>query len=263
MSYFTQNIGKKSDFDTEDVIVKKISIDDITPDENQVREVFNEDKLKELSDSIKERGILNPIHVRVNDDEYIILTGERRYRAAKMACEKFVPCIVHEEEMSEKDIRALQLIENLQRNDLSAIETAKGFHALKQDGLGGREIARALGVSEGLISQGLTVMKKLPQEWLKQVEDSGVKVSIKDLYAIAKEKNKNKKTALYQKMMEAHDEEVHVEEEKPKPPPAKQDFTEEEYLEAWESLKKVVRYDKSVLGKYISSKKIAELIGEE
>lgn len=262
MSYFTKSVGKKSNFSDEDTVIQKISIESIIPDKNQVRESFNEEKLIELADSIKECGILNPIQVRLVNDDYIILTGERRFRAAQIVGLELVPCIVHEGDMDEKDIKALQLIENLQREDLSGIETAKGFTALKDNGLTQREIARSLGVSEGAVSEGITVIKRLPPEWLEEIEKAKVKFSLKELYNIAKEKSKIKRQNIYQKLMETVGETVEIEEPEPKQKKneVNTEFTEDELIKIWEALIKEKRRDIKNLALYITSKKMQSLL---
>lgn len=260
MSYFTRSFDKDSTFTTEEVVVQKIAIGDIQPDPDQVREHFDEEKLKELADSIRERGVLNPIHVRRGnrEDEYIIITGERRYRASQIAGQMVIPCIVHTETLSEAEIKALQLIENLQRQDLSAIETAKGFESLSKSGMGQREIARHLGISEATVSKGKTILKKLPAEWIESIESRGKSVAINELYTIAKEKNQNKRKALYQKLMESAGETVEVEEEpaKKKEEKVKTEFSEEQLLKVWENLIKEKRKDIKNLALYISPKKL-------
>lgn len=108
--------------------IMKIDINMITPNEEQPRKYFDEDKLKELSDSIALHGIIQPLVVRQKGNEYELLAGERRLRASKMAGLTEVP--VHIIQCSDKDILALSLIENIQRDDLNAIEEAEAFKNL-------------------------------------------------------------------------------------------------------------------------------------
>jgi len=263
MTELTKAFEQESIFAYDDMKIKKIFIDKISPDEDQVRKEFDEEKLKELADSIREHGIQNPIHVIQSEEEkYKILTGERRYRAAKICGLEMIPCIVHTEQLTEAKKKALQLIENLQRQDLSAIEIAKGFDALKEAGMGQREIARHLGISEATVSKGITILK-LPQAWLEQIETYYKKASIEELYAIAKEKSQTKRANLYQKLMEQAGKQVEVEVEiegpKKRKSEIKSEFTQEQFDQIWENLKTVVRRDKTKLALYVTSTKLQSL----
>jgi ParB family chromosome partitioning protein len=101
-----------------------IEIEKISPDVEQPRKYFSEDSLKELASSIKEKGVLEPILVRRVDSKYIIISGERRWKASILAGKKNIPAIVLEPRDA-KEIREIQIIENLQREDISPIERAK------------------------------------------------------------------------------------------------------------------------------------------
>ena len=102
-----------------------IDINKIKSNSEQPRKNFDNDKILELSESIKVHGIIQPLILKQNNDEYIIIAGERRWRAAKMAGIKEVPAIVME--LSDKDILEISLIENIQREDLNPIEEAIAF----------------------------------------------------------------------------------------------------------------------------------------
>lgn len=260
---FVASFEKKPMFEAEGQKIEMIEIERIVPDQQQVRQYFDDDKLKELADSIREHGIQNPIHViKISDEKYQILTGERRYRAAKIVNLGVMPCIVHLEEMTETKRKALQLIENLQRQDLGAIETAKGFDALIQGGMGQREIARHLGISEGTVSKGITILKKIPEKWLAEIEKHYKTVSVNELYPVAKEKNANKKAAAYQKLMASAGQKIEIETEEPKKRKeiTKSEFTSEQFETAWENLKKAVRRDRGKLAQYITANKIQALL---
>lgn len=265
MSDFVQNLTKKSQYESDELKIQRINISLIEPDENQVRETFDQEKLEELADSIKSKGLLNPIHVRTVKDKYIILTGERRYRASKIAGLDSVACIVHEEELTEQEIRSLQLIENLQRQDLSALETARAFDGLLQSGMKKRQVAVNLGISEATVSKYTSVLSKIPDEWLKSIEDINKDVALNDLYEIAKEANKTKKAMTYKKLLETLGKQIEVEveekeKEKKNPKDVPTDFTGEELAKAWESLIREKRKDIKNLALYISPKKIQSLI---
>ena len=105
-----------------------IKLDDIRPNKNQPRKNFDPEALTELSDSIKQNGVLQPILLRKKGQKYEIVAGERRYQAAKMAGLTEIPAVVRE--ISDEDVFKLALIENLQRSDLDPIEEARGFKTL-------------------------------------------------------------------------------------------------------------------------------------
>ncbi|MCI4463456.1 MAG: ParB/RepB/Spo0J family partition protein, partial [Caldisericum sp.] len=106
--------------------ISLIDIDDIIPDPNQPRKHFSEESLNELASSIKEKGLLQPIIVRKSGDKYVIVAGERRWRACKIAGLNKIKCIIKDVK-SEEEIREVQIIENLQREDVSPIERSKAL----------------------------------------------------------------------------------------------------------------------------------------
>ena len=105
-----------------------IYLKDIMPNRFQPREVFDETALKELSDSIKEHGVIQPILVRKVGDKYELIAGERRFRASELAGKETIPAIVTV--MDDKEAAKVALIENLQRKDLSPIEEAKTYQTI-------------------------------------------------------------------------------------------------------------------------------------
>lgn len=257
MKDLVSSFEKDDVFDSDSQKIEKIALEKIMPDPNQVRQHFDEESISELADSIREHGLQNPIHIiKSADGNYTILTGERRYRAAKKLGLEFIPCIVHEE-MDETKKRALQLIENLQRKDLTVIETAKGFKALLESGLSQRSIARQLGLSDGYISKVLSIFN-LPSEWLQEIESHYKSISFKELYEISGEKNKQKRAGLYQKLMASLGKEVEIKVEQPqkRKEQPKNDFTDAQYEQAWENLKKYVRRDKSKLSQLLTPAKL-------
>jgi ParB family chromosome partitioning protein len=152
--------------------VRLIPIDRIVEDTGQPRSHTDEEALTELADSIRRHGILNPITVVPlhNVGMYRIVTGERRWRAAAVAGLTEVPCIVRELETEE--IRTQQLIENMQREDLSPLERARGIVAL-QDATGAtvRDVAAMLGVSERTVNNLLDLLE-LPSDIGEQIVSS-------------------------------------------------------------------------------------------
>ena len=109
----------------EEVMVK---ISEVEPNRNQPRKNFDEDALLELSESIKQFGIIQPLVVQKRKDYYEIIAGERRWRAAKMAGLKEVPVII--KDYTDQEIVEISLIENIQREDLNPIEEAQAFKRL-------------------------------------------------------------------------------------------------------------------------------------
>lgn len=110
----------------EEVINLKIS--DIRPNPYQPRKTFNEDSIKELAESIKQQGVIQPIIVRRVLRGFEIVAGERRYRASQMIGNETIPAVIRE--LSDSQVMEMALIENLQREDLNAIETALAYEAL-------------------------------------------------------------------------------------------------------------------------------------
>ena len=131
------------DVKTEDKIYT-IPIDRLFPNPEQPRKIFNEEGLIELAESIRNHGIIQPLVVKRKGDDYVIIAGERRYRAAKMASLTEVPVIVREyDDIKTKEI---SLIENLQREDLNAIEESEAIRELMESyGLTQEEVAQKLG----------------------------------------------------------------------------------------------------------------------
>lgn len=121
--------AKNSVFKTEDTL--KINIEQIERCSFQPRTEFNEENLKDLSESIKEKGILQPILVRQKAEKYEIIAGERRWRAAKLAGLTQVPVII--KNLNDRETLEIALIENIQRENLSPIEEAKGLSKLISD----------------------------------------------------------------------------------------------------------------------------------
>lgn len=139
-----------------------LSISEIVRNPNQPRKTFDEDKLAELADSIRQNGVLQPILVRRKGQKYEIVAGERRYQASKLAGLKEIPAVVRE--IGDDKVFQLALIENLQRSDLSPIEEAKGYkQLLTSRSLTQEELAKILSKSRSAIANTLRLMD-LPVE---------------------------------------------------------------------------------------------------
>lgn len=142
--------------------VRMIPIENITPNPFQPRREFSEEALADLSASIKSRGVLQPVLVRsLEKGEYELVAGERRLRASKEAGLTDIPSLVRE--MSDQESLAIALIENLQREDLNAVEEALGYQQLQQQfGLSQEELARQVGKSRSAVANSLRLLN-LPE----------------------------------------------------------------------------------------------------
>jgi ParB family chromosome partitioning protein len=135
-----------------------IDINDIKPNENQPRKTFDEDKIAELADSIKEHGVIQPLIVSRAENGYMIVAGERRWRASRKAGLKTVPCIVRE--LTEEENMLVTIIENLQREDLDPVEEAKGLQQMiKTYGLTQDQVSKSVGKSRPYITNSLRLLK--------------------------------------------------------------------------------------------------------
>lgn len=140
----------------------EMSIEDIVPNPNQPRTHFNESELEELSESIRENGVLQPLLVRKNGLKYEIIAGERRYQASKIAGLEKLPVIV--KDVDDQKMMELALIENLQRSDLNPIEEAKGYKQLiKASGMTQEALAKAVSKSRSAITNSLRLLD-LPEQ---------------------------------------------------------------------------------------------------
>lgn len=140
----------------------ELLITQIVINKDQPRKNFDEIELSELSDSIKQNGILQPILVRKKGTKYEIVAGERRYQAAKLAGLKEVPVCI--KEIDDKDVFRLALIENLQRADLNPVEEAQGYEKLiKENDLTQDDLSQLLSKSRSAITNTLRLLT-LPQE---------------------------------------------------------------------------------------------------
>lgn len=134
-----------------------VSIEDIFPNPNQPRTHFNETELEELSESIREHGVLQPLLVRKRGKHYEIIAGERRYQASKIAGLKELPVIV--KDVDDQAVMELALIENLQRSDLNPIEEARGYKQLiKASGMTQEALSKAVSKSRSTITNSLRLL---------------------------------------------------------------------------------------------------------
>ena len=143
--------------------VKEIELNTIKPGRFQPRANFDNEKLEELTASIKNQGVLSPILVReMGLNEYEVIAGERRLRATKMAGLKTIPCLVDQKQ--DQDALISALIENLQREDLNPLEEAKGLDRLKREfGLTQEEVAASTGKARSTIANSLRLLSLPPK----------------------------------------------------------------------------------------------------
>lgn len=148
----------------------KLKIMDIEPNRDQPRKIFDEDALAELADSIAKHGVIQPLLVRpMPDGSYQLVAGERRWRASRMAGLTEVPVVI--KELSDDEAMALALIENLQREDLNAIEEAQGIKALMDTlSLTQDEASERVGKSRPAVANALRLLK-LPDSVIALVSD--------------------------------------------------------------------------------------------
>lgn len=148
----------KAKADTNANGITYIKITDIKPNSKQPRKTFDEEKLEELSQSIKENGVIQPVTVRKTGVGYELVMGERRWRAARKAGLKEIPAIVRE--LDEKQLAVFALIENMQREDLNIIEEALGIEKMINDfGLTQEEAANSLKKSRPYVTNALRLLK--------------------------------------------------------------------------------------------------------
>ncbi|EZV78476.1 ParB/RepB/Spo0J family partition protein [Staphylococcus aureus] len=154
---------------TKDEQIKKIDISDIKPNPYQPRKTFDENHLNDLADSIKQYGILQPIVLRKTVQCYYIVVGERRFRASKIAGLKYVSAII--KDLTDEDMMELAVIENLQREDLNAIEEAESYQRLMTDlKITQQEVAKRLSKSRPYIANMLRLLH-LPKKIADMVKD--------------------------------------------------------------------------------------------
>ena len=167
-----------------------LRLDDILPNRFQPRENFDQKDLEELSDSIKEHGIIQPVIVRQVGDKYELIAGERRTKASALAGLTTIPAIVRN--MDDKESAKISLLENLQRRNLSAIEEASTYKRIKElDNMTQEELAKTLGKSQPAIANKLRLLS-LPEE----VQDALIKNQISERHARSLLNVKDKKTQL-------------------------------------------------------------------
>lgn len=164
-------IDESIQFEQEDKAVNTVPIQKIDVFENQPRKFFDFDKLEELAESIKKHGVIQPLILKRIDDRYMIIAGERRYRAARLAGLKELPAIFMD--VDEKETLEISIIENIQREDLNPIEEAQAMEMLmKNHGLTQEEVSERLGRSRSAIANTLRLLA-LPED-VRQMVSQGL-----------------------------------------------------------------------------------------
>lgn len=175
----------------------EISLNDIMPNRFQPREIFDNDALDELSQSIREHGVIQPIIVRKVGDKYEIVAGERRYRASLLAGKQTIPAIV--KDIDDKETAKIALLENLQRKDLTPIEEARTYQTiLKLDNLTQDELAISLGKSQSTIANKLRLLNLADEV---QTALLNQKISERHARSLLNLEDKNKQKELLEKVL--------------------------------------------------------------
>lgn len=142
--------------------IHELDINEVSPNQSQPRKDFNQERLQELADSIKENGVIQPIIVTQQHGTYLIVAGERRWRAARLAGLKKIPAIVRE--LSNAQILQQALIENLQRQDLNPIETAEALKKLAEDyNMTQEKLSTTVGMSRPALANTLRLLNLSPK----------------------------------------------------------------------------------------------------
>ena len=238
--------------------IHNIEIERIVPDPHQPRKNFA--NLEELATTISRYGLQNPLHVKKTGEQFIIITGERRWRACKEYTDlKVVPCIIHDR-VDAKDIRHLQLIENLQRDDLGLLEQAEAFQDILHEGGKQIDLAAEVGISVTEINKSLKLLRladiikneladypEVPKSILIEIagEDEQLQLELWNSYKSGEITNRqqlrNKKKSDTTRPNAVADQEAD---------------------EIWKTVKKAVKRDPSVAERIINRAKISDLPAE-
>lgn len=197
-----------SEIDTQEISISKtdeniekgisyININDIKPNENQPRKTFNEEKIEELADSIKEHGLIQPVVLRKSGKGYEIVAGERRWRACRKAGLKEIPCII--KDINDEENMLIAIIENMQREDLNPVEEAEGLNQMIEVfGMTQEQVSKSVGKSRPYITNALRLLK-LPEE-IRQMLSEG-KLSTGHARAIAGVESKAKQIKIAEQVV--------------------------------------------------------------
>lgn len=154
---------------------REILLSNIDRDPNQPRQIFDEAKIEELAESIKSYGVLSPILVKPSETSsgrFVLVAGERRFRASIKAGKQSIPAVISQsKDKSSDSTLAIQLVENLQRSDLTPLERAQAIGVLKESySLSVREIAAKLGISKSMVQRSLEILD-LPDDLIEALKN--------------------------------------------------------------------------------------------
>ncbi|ALC87150.1 chromosome partitioning protein ParB [Bacillus sp. FJAT-22090] len=168
--------------------VDKISLDKIKPNPYQPRKIFDEEAMKDLSESIKEHGVLQPIILRKKGSKYEIVVGERRFRASELAGQDEIPAVIRE--LNDQQMMEIAILENLQREDLTPIEEAEAYQNLMENlNLTQEQLAFRLGKSRPHIANHIRLLS-LPEEVRNAITNGELSMGHgKALLGLKKKKN--------------------------------------------------------------------------
>lgn len=151
--------------------VQSLKIEKIVQAAYQPRQVFTPESLAELAQSIRDKGVLQPLLVRPRDDHFEIVAGERRWRASQLAGLRELPVIIRD--LGDREALEIAIVENLQREDLGALEEARAYQALMEQGLNQEGVAQAVGKSRSAVSNALRLLT-LPAPALRALDDGQI-----------------------------------------------------------------------------------------
>lgn len=176
----------------------KVNIDELRPNPYQPRKVFDEEALKELSESIKEHGVFQPIIIKKSIKGYEIIAGERRVKASKLAGLKEIPAIIRD--FNDTQMMEIALLENLQRENLTAIEEAQAYQKLQESlSLTQEELAKRIGKSRSHITNMLGLLS-LPQ--IIQDDVNNKKITMGHARVLSKLEDREQQKELERKVIE-------------------------------------------------------------
>lgn len=172
-----------------------VPIEKIKANKEQPRKIFKDKDILELSNSIKENGIIQPLIVSESEDgKFLLIAGERRLRASKLAGIEMVPVVI--KKATKKEILSMAIIENVQRSDLNCVEEALAYYQLMNDfSLTQEEVAKKIGKDRSTIANFLRILK-LPREVLQQLQKEELSFGHAKVLASIKEDEKAKRFAL-------------------------------------------------------------------
>lgn len=159
---------------------REIPLSAIEADPNQPRRTFDTEKLQELAESIKQYGVISPILVRAGKlpGRYTVISGERRFRAANLAGLSSIPAVVNQGDDAQDRMLAMQLVENLQRDDLTPLERAQAIGALRDaHNLSIRDIADKLNISKSAVQRSLEILQ-LPDDLLNALREGAAESKV-------------------------------------------------------------------------------------